>query len=472
LREFDSAIAKFKAHENFLLPEASLQNFFYSCVTKTTQMKKQLLFCLALALPAFFPLQAQTIDTLAFQDFEINPASPVWAFTGPVVYKSGFSASNAAPPNSPLGIGGSRAWETTTVSSGLTLDFANTAIPTGVYDTLRVTFKVAAMNLNSSSGGPDHLDWILVSYSLDGGVNYTARIRIRGAANNNSFWPYTAQGQAKAYFLPATEAMFQPINSGLQLQDGIAHCELVFPGNIAQLALRITARSSSASDTWLIDNVVLTGERNCTNTTSTVTQSGCKAITFNGQTYTSSGTYTQVIPNAAGCDSIITLNLQVDTVDTGVSQFGLDLTAQANNANFQWIECPGINPLSGCADIAGATGATYTVSRNGAYAVAITQNGCTDTSAFIAINNVSDESFWMNGPAIKAMPNPASDHFVIDSPQRLIGREFQIVNQLGQVVATGKLHGVQTRLQVKDWPRGSYVILIHGFPKAERIVLL
>jgi hypothetical protein len=38
----------------------------------------------------------------------------------------------------------------------------------------------------------------------------------------------------------------------------------------------------------------------------------------NGQTYTQSGTYTATIPNAAGCDSIITLNLSLSY--TGIDE--------------------------------------------------------------------------------------------------------------------------------------------------------
>jgi hypothetical protein len=33
---------------------------------------------------------------------------------------------------------------------------------------------------------------------------------------------------------------------------------------------------------------------------------------LNGETYTSSGTYTQILTNAAGCDSILTINLTLD----------------------------------------------------------------------------------------------------------------------------------------------------------------
>jgi hypothetical protein len=54
------------------------------------------------------------------------------------------------------------------------------------------------------------------------------------------------------------------------------------------------------------------------NTSSTLTQTALDSLTLNGQTYTQSGTYTQVIPNAAGCDSTITLNLSLSF--TGITE--------------------------------------------------------------------------------------------------------------------------------------------------------
>ncbi|MES2836771.1 MAG: BspA family leucine-rich repeat surface protein [Bacteroidota bacterium] len=46
--------------------------------------------------------------------------------------------------------------------------------------------------------------------------------------------------------------------------------------------------------------------------TSTINAVACNSYTLNAQTYTASNTYTQIIPNAAGCDSTITLNLTID----------------------------------------------------------------------------------------------------------------------------------------------------------------
>jgi hypothetical protein len=78
--------------------------------------------------------------------------------------------------------------------------------------------------------------------------------------------------------------------------------------------IRITARSSSSSDTWLVDNLLITGENSCVNTTSSFSATACGSFTApSGAVYTSSGTYNDVIPNATGCDSTITINLTINS---------------------------------------------------------------------------------------------------------------------------------------------------------------
>ena len=56
------------------------------------------------------------------------------------------------------------------------------------------------------------------------------------------------------------------------------------------------------------------------NAASSLTQTALDSYTLNGQTYTQSGTYTQVIPAANGCDSTITLNLTLNF--TGIHELG------------------------------------------------------------------------------------------------------------------------------------------------------
>jgi hypothetical protein len=63
---------------------------------------------------------------------------------------------------------------------------------------------------------------------------------------------------------------------------------------------------------------------------STLNETALDSYTLNGQTYTESGTYTQVIPNAAGCDSTITLNLSLNF--TGIQELENSFAISPNPA--------------------------------------------------------------------------------------------------------------------------------------------
>ena len=121
------------------------------------------------------------------------------------------------------------------------------------------------MNLAGLGGGPDNLDYVLVQYSVDNGSTFYNRLRIRGAVNDNSFWAYDATGIAIVNYQPTNEVLFQPINSGLATENGYSTVGILFSGTINQLKIKITARSSSSTDTWLIDNVSLLGGSNLLN---------------------------------------------------------------------------------------------------------------------------------------------------------------------------------------------------------------
>ena len=65
------------------------------------------------------------------------------------------------------------------------------------------------------------------------------------------------------------------------------------------------------------DTVVITVLENATNT---LTETALDSYTLNGQTYTQSGTYTQTLTAANGCDSTITINLTLNF--TGIDELG------------------------------------------------------------------------------------------------------------------------------------------------------
>src|SRR5690606_18828652 len=93
-------------------------------------------------------------------------------------------------------------------------------------------------------------------------------------------------------------------------------------------------------------------------------------------TYTTSGTYEDVVSATNFCDSTITTHLTVELpLNTSISQNISALTANETADTYQWFDC-----ASGTA-ITGATNQTYFATTPGNYGVILTKNGCSDTSA-------------------------------------------------------------------------------------------
>ncbi|PSK90380.1 SBBP repeat-containing protein [Taibaiella chishuiensis] len=151
----------------------------------------------------------------------------------------------------------------------------------------------------------------------------------------------------------------------------------------------------------------------CADTSSStlhVTTEACSPYVLNGRAYTTSGTYTQVIPNAAGCDSTITLHLEIgNNLNITITNNNLVLQASASYSSYQWLK----NNTA----ITGATAATYTVTTNGAYSLAATNStGCTDTSNVLQIGNGTGINDIQPGALVKIYPNPASSRIYVTAP--------------------------------------------------------
>lgn len=187
-------------------------------------------------------------------------------------------------------------------------------------------------------------------------------------------------------------------------------------------------------------------------TSSTLNESACDSYTLNGQTYTQSGMYTQVIPNGSGCDSTITLNLNMDfspitpviTLTNGVT---MTTPAQAN-VNFQWINCSDLTP------IAGATGTTFTASMNGVYAV-VASNACgSDTSECSTINSVGITEF--SGADFSVYPNPTDGALQVQVSANMLGQTWKLYDIRGRLVVDGNIETETTTLSMEQLSRGTY----------------
>ncbi len=146
-------------------------------------------------------------------------------------------------------------------------------------------------------------------------------------------------------------------------------------------------------------------------TTGIDVQTACSAYMWiDGNIYTSSNnTATFILTGAAsnGCDSIVTLDLTINTVDTSITVFNTTLTANQSGGLYQWVECgTGINPISG------ATNQSFTPTSNGDFAVQVTANGCTSLSNCYTVV-ISRVEYTEGVGQLQVYPNPTTDNINI-----------------------------------------------------------
>lgn len=169
------------------------------------------------------------------------------------------------------------------------------------------------------------------------------------------------------------------------------------------------------------------------------------------QTYNVAGTYYDTIPNMAGCDSIITINLSIAPPNTGVTQTGNTLTAMATVALYQWVDCN-----NAFMTIPGETNQSFTPTQSGSYAVVVYQNGCFEMSACFAVTITSTFENG-NNSKLSVFPNPANGLFGVENTS---GTEmpYEISDITGKLIQKGILQNGTSTIDLLKVENGVYIL--------------
>ncbi len=162
----------------------------------------------------------------------------------------------------------------------------------------------------------------------------------------------------------------------------------------------------------------------------------------------SGGTFYQLIPLPAGCDSLEEVVLTVDTADAMVTQSGTTLSAAITSQAYQWIDCSNMVPVPG------ATNVTFTPVASGNYALIATEGNCSDTSAcFQVIIAGKPES----QPGWRIYPNPVSRNgdLLIENPSGIHAR-FALRNAEGKLVWNELITGKSALISTGSVSNGIY----------------
>jgi hypothetical protein len=206
---------------------------------------------------------------------------------------------------------------------------------------------------------------------------------------------------------------------------------------------------------------------NCAAGTDTRTE--CDSLVWiDGNTYYSSNnvaTYTIMGGAANTCDSIVTLDLTINSVNSSVNQVDALLTADESGANYQWLNCPEMTR------IVGATNQSYNATVNGAYAVIITNNGCSDTSACFTITSLGiiENTF---GNKLRLYPNPTSENFSIDLGDNYQTTVITITDLSGRIIQLERYNDSQLLNLKLNAATGIYLLIIDSENKKAVIRLV
>lgn len=206
----------------------------------------------------------------------------------------------------------------------------------------------------------------------------------------------------------------------------------------------------------------------CIPSNGTDIQSACNSYTWlDGISYTSSNnSSTYIFTNAVGCDSVVTLDLTINRVDTSITQTANTLSANATGTTYQWLDCNNaLNVLTG------ETNSTFTPAANGDYAVEITQNGCVDTSACYSMNTVGifENNF---GKDLAVYPNPTSGNITIALGSSYPVINTNIINSIGQLIQRLEFSNTQEVELKITGPTGLYFVEIMTTDNKKAILMI
>ncbi len=142
-------------------------------------------------------------------------------------------------------------------------------------------------------------------------------------------------------------------------------------------------------------------------TAQTVNFCGSGSLTVGTSTYTTAGTFTDILAAANSCDSTVTTTITITNVDATTSVSGAAITANSATGTYLWLDCN----AAYAALTPSETNQIYNSTANGSYAVQVTDNGCVDTSACVVISTTGIDNNGAN--VLSVYPNPTMGMFNI-----------------------------------------------------------
>jgi hypothetical protein len=172
------------------------------------------------------------------------------------------------------------------------------------------------------------------------------------------------------------------------------------------------------------------------------------------QKFTQTGQYEVKLKSINGCDSIIQASLTFITLINTVTKTNNTLSANLSGVNYQWFDC------NNGTDIPGATGQSFTPTKNGKYKVKLSDaNGCHNESECLDFVITSTEESQLSN-LIVLSPNPAFDYLTLSNHTGYPFRSIKLINIDGKLLKTIPNNQIN-RIGIAELNPGNYIMEIH-----------
>lgn len=209
--------------------------------------------------------------------------------------------------------------------------------------------------------------------------------------------------------------------------------------------------------------------RLCSGTLDTIVDTACNYVVFRDSIFSESGIYTFPLLTNSGCDSIIVLDLTIDSLNTRIRfRDSTTFEAEEMGATYVWYNCTKATYLNN------ETSRYFSPPNKDKYAVLIRRDGCSRLSNCMSLAEISipvaEKSIF------KLYPNPVNDKLVISS-EEFVGLRVNIelytangalVKDYGKLLLADHQH----TLEVSHLQKGTYLLKLTkgGYPEYFKIV--
>tara|TARA_B100001287_G_scaffold14280_1_gene10762 strand:+ start:719 stop:2389 length:1671 start_codon:yes stop_codon:yes gene_type:complete len=303
---------------------------------------------------------------------------------------------------------------------------------------------------------------------------------------NDGLWEYDPMMDSwSSYPLPFSASMAGTFVINNKVYVILANTKEVWEWTPCSNSSGVDVQSACESYTWIDGNTYTSNDNTATHilpnaagcdsvitldltinypNTGTDVQTACDSYTWiDGNTYTqSNNSATWVTTNAAGCDSIVTIDLIIIPLpDNGITENGDIISANQLNASYQWLDCDNNNiPING------ETNQIYSPTTTGNYAVEVSLNGCTDTSTCSYVDFTSLEE--LNSSLVRVYPNPSNNNLKILGIEKLKNvKTFEITSITGARLAKRDVYS--PLIDISSLDNGIYLFVISHENGTEKI---